>query len=289
MSRGDRVATSGNLKLSMRDNYAAHGVEEYYKKVSASYRNPHYPGVRKCLFSWYASWWKEEYANASSPIIFDMACGTGEAIIALKEWWHRGLLHHKESLTQSSDATQTIQPVPRRRTELEFLPNPPLSSETPLPRVMAADPYTAKAFTDRVALPCASLSFTDIAQGSLPNEIYTLPLPSLGGPGGSEPMVPATISEGDSRPDDLIEMVICSFALHLIESPSELFSLLWELSTKCRWLVVLAPHKKPEIKDGWGWVKWNVTTWSSCSISSSQGELLYDKVHCRVYRSLSTM
>lgn len=22
------------------------------------------------------SWWKEEYANASSPIIFDMACGT---------------------------------------------------------------------------------------------------------------------------------------------------------------------------------------------------------------------
>lgn len=28
MSRGDRVATSGNLQLSMRDNYAAHGVEE---------------------------------------------------------------------------------------------------------------------------------------------------------------------------------------------------------------------------------------------------------------------
>lgn len=61
-------------------------------------------------------------------------------------------------------------------------------------------------------------------------------------------MVSATISEGDSRPDDLIEMVICSFALHLIESPSELFSLLWELSTKCRWLVVLAPHKKPEVR-----------------------------------------
>jgi hypothetical protein len=61
-------------------------------------------------------------------------------------------------------------------------------------------------------------------------------------------------------------MTVCSFALHLIESPSELFALLWELrcvahiistciqirrltntSTKCRWLVVLAPHKKPEV------------------------------------------
>lgn len=42
-------------------------------------------------------------------------------------------------------------------------------------------------------------------------------------------------------------MVVCSFALHLVESPSELFSLLWELSTKARWLVILAPHKKPEV------------------------------------------
>lgn len=53
-------------------------------------------------------------------------------------------------------------------------------------------------------------------------------------------------------PDDtiatpFIDMVICSFALHLIKSPSELFSVLWELSTKSRWLVVLAPHKKPEV------------------------------------------
>jgi hypothetical protein len=44
-----------------------------------------------------------------------------------------------------------------------------------------------------------------------------------------------------------IEMVICSFALHLVESPSELFSLLWELSLKSRWLVVSAPHKRPEV------------------------------------------
>lgn len=44
-----------------------------------------------------------------------------------------------------------------------------------------------------------------------------------------------------------IEMVVCSFALHLIENSSGLFSLLWELSLKTRWLVILAPHKKPEV------------------------------------------
>lgn len=44
-------------------------------------------------------------------------------------------------------------------------------------------------------------------------------------------------------------MVICSFALHLIDNASELFALLWELSTKFRWLVVLAPHKKPEVSE----------------------------------------
>jgi hypothetical protein len=44
-------------------------------------------------------------------------------------------------------------------------------------------------------------------------------------------------------------MVVCSFALHLVETPSELFCLLWELSTKSRWLVLLAPHKKPEVFD----------------------------------------
>ena len=78
---------------------------------------------------------------------------------------------------------------------------------------------------------------------------------------------------GHSPPADelqVIEMVICSFALHLVEKPSELFALLWELrcvsytsgvglalrvkvltaacSTKARWLVILAPHKRPEVR-----------------------------------------
>jgi hypothetical protein len=102
--------------------------------------------------------------------------------------------------------------------------------------------YTATAYQDRTLLTCAPLSFTDIAEGALP------PLASKTsssaqhlGSQGSE------LSDDLQPPHVIIEMVICSFALHLVESSSQLFSLLWELSLKSRWLVVLAPHKKPEV------------------------------------------
>jgi len=94
--------------------------------------------------------------------------------------------------------------------------------------------YTRIAYADQTYLPCATLSFRDIAGGALP------PLP-----------IESNSNTGDHNPGSsnllIIDMVICSFALHLIDNASELFALLWELSTKSRWLVILAPHKKPEV------------------------------------------
>ncbi|KAF4581509.1 hypothetical protein EYR40_009796 [Pleurotus pulmonarius] len=72
-------------------------------------------------------------------------------------------------------------------------------------------------------------------------------------------------------------MVFCSFALHLIENPSELFALLWELSTKCKWLIVIAPHKKPEIKEGWGWTKWDPVKWEPCQMLDQQNDILHER------------
>ncbi|KAI0319364.1 hypothetical protein OF83DRAFT_1275655 [Amylostereum chailletii] len=275
MSRGDRTGTSGILLSSMRSNYAEHG---YYKKVGATYRNPHYPGVRQCLFAWFTTWWKNEHEGFASegPVIFDMAC---EAIIALQDWWTRAITPPKPIPATSASGL----PLPRR--QVAHLNLPGLGPGTPRPRVFAADPYTAEAYQSRVSLPCSPLSFRDVAGGALPNTLCTLPLPS------------SDYREGFSRPDsqathantppESIDIVLCSFALHLVESPSELFALLWELSTKCRWLIVLEPHKKPEIKDGWGWTKWDVKSWSACRMAETQGEYLYDRVHCRVYRSLN--
>ena len=92
----------------------------------------------------------------------------------------------------------------------------------------------------------------DIAGGALPSTISHLT--SLGKSSDSSA---ETSVLGDNTGDAVdkpvvIDMVVCSFALHLVQSPSELFSLLWELSTKARWLVVLAPHKKPQVRPCFG-------------------------------------
>lgn len=78
----------------------------------------------------------------------------------------------------------------------------------------------------------------NIAGGALPPIASSFTM--LDGHQGSE-------AEAVSTSITLIDIVICSFALHLVGSPSELFALLWELSTKAVWLVVLSPHKKPEV------------------------------------------
>ncbi|KAJ3525105.1 hypothetical protein NM688_g8455 [Phlebia brevispora] len=177
---------------------------------------------------------------------------SGEVTIALLQWWKTGKAVHE----------RTVNPAPETSN---------LAS--------TADPYTAEAFHSRTQLAnCSTLSFKDVADGKLPEACLE----------SQNPQIPLSLLHtAPFGEDDVVEMTVCSFALHLIESPSELFGLLWQLSTKCRWLVILAPHKKPEIKEGWGWTKWNIDEWNECRMSDSKGELLQDRVHCRVYRSLN--
>ncbi|KAF8635872.1 hypothetical protein AX15_000061 [Amanita polypyramis BW_CC] len=175
--------------------------------------------------------------------------------------------------------------APQRKSKAPIIP---IGPEFPRPYVMAADPvinitssdllintspkYTSEAFKQRTGLSSDALSFKDIAEGAVPST--TSDLAHLNGQTNDEHQVKPT----SSTPENIrIELVVCSFALHLIESSSELFSLLWELGTKARWLVVISPHKKPVIKDGWGWVKWNVDTWSVCQMNESTGEFLHDR------------
>ncbi|KAG6333790.1 hypothetical protein ID866_5301 [Astraeus odoratus] len=112
---------------------------------------------------------------------------------------------------------------------------------------MAADPHTVEAYVERTTLPCAPLSFMEIAEAALPPIITSFT--SLHRPKETEEASSALVdNSGNTFSLMKADMVVCSFALHLVESPSELFALLWELSTKARWLVVLAPHKKPEVR-----------------------------------------
>jgi len=205
------------------------------------------------------------------------ALPSGEATLAFVEWCNVGKKLYNESLSvkNHSSATPSII-VPRRNIITPIV----LGPEFPRPQIIAADPFTAAAYNHRTNYTCAELSFSDIAEGALPTTSVDI----------STGSVQDLISPDDADQTErhhIIEMVICSFALHLLDDASSLFSLLWELSSKARWLVVLTPHKKPEIKPGWGWMKWNIDNWEESSMADSAGELLHERVHCRIYRSLN--
>jgi len=273
---------SRNLSASMRDNYEQHGVAEYYKKVGATYRNPHYPGIRLCLFSWFNRWWQIHSPNTAIRLghimFFDMACGSGEATLAFVEWCNIGKKLYHESLLVKDPSSATSSVITPRRNLIAPIA---LGPEFPRAQIIAADPFTAAAYNHRTSYTCAELSFSDIAEGALPKTSVDI---STGSVWELEDIEQTEPHDG---PHHVIEMVVCSFALHLLEDASSLFSLLWELSSKARWLVVLAPHKKPEIKPGWGWMKWNIDSWQECSMTDSGGEFLYERVHCRIYRSIN--
>lgn len=103
-------------------------------------------------------------------------------------------------------------------------------------RIRGIDPYTADAYRERTREDVESLSFEQIAGGALAGRRYSL--------------------------------VVCSFAMHLIEA-SWLPALLAALARVAPRLLILTPHKRPEINPAWGW--------------NLEDEILLDRVRARFY------
>lgn len=325
-------AVHGNLSHAMRDNYNEHGVDEYYRKVAATYRNPFYSGIKKVIWAFMNRWWEaegrdmfsqEEKGDKKNLKVLDMAAGSGEGTLCLLEWVRTGSTNASAEATSSASQPNLSVPDPLailRSTALSaparqafvppnvrrpVVPRKPTASAKGnskrkqvfgsmipprLPEgfeidVIATDPYTSPAYKERTSRFCHSLSFTDLAQGLLP------------------PISAETSSRsGDpyNNPEPIWDIIICSFALHLVTNPSELFALLYELSGKARWLIVVAPHKKPEIKETWGWARWDIASWTAVGEARLYGggkpkgdaddeetelEIVRDKVKLRLYRS----
>jgi SAM-dependent methyltransferase len=100
------------------------------------------------------------------------------------------------------------------------------------------DPYTAGAYERRTGRAAEPLRFEDVAAGALAGRTYTL--------------------------------VVCSFALHLCE-PSRLPAVAYQLSLVAPALLVLTPHKRPHLRQEWGW--------------NPAGEQVVERVRSRFYRS----
>jgi len=103
--------------------------------------------------------------------------------------------------------------------------------------VEGIEPYTFKAYFERTGKHAEQYRFEEIENGVLSDRRYTT--------------------------------IICSFALHLVQ-PSRLPTLLYQLSQIAPSLLVITPHKKPEIKAQWGW--------------TLSKELLIERVRGRLYQ-----
>lgn len=87
--------------------------------------------------------------------------------------------------------------------------------------IVACDPYTGAAFAARHDRAAQPWSFEDVAAGVL-----------------------------DAQPR--FGAVVCSFALHLAD-PSRLPGICWALARAADWLIILTPHKRPDVRPAWGW------------------------------------
>ena len=104
-------------------------------------------------------------------------------------------------------------------------------------QIEGVDPYTAEAYLARTGQQAEALSFEEIAAGALDGRRYSV--------------------------------IVCSFAMHLIEE-SWLPALLFQFAEISDCLLILTPHKRPELKAEWGW--------------TLEDEFVIQKVRARLYR-----
>jgi hypothetical protein len=103
------------------------------------------------------------------------------------------------------------------------------------------DPYTYQAYESRTGQSAERFSFEQIAEGALAGRHYSL--------------------------------IVCSFAMHLCEK-SRLPALCLQLSMISPALLIFTPHKRPTIREEWGW--------------KLSGEFVLQRIRARMYNSCNT-
>src|SRR5687767_15843833 len=74
-----RKPASPNDARSIRAQYEAHGAEAYYRDHAGEYSNPHEPEIRQALALAQERW------PLDLSRVLDLAAGSGEATLALRE------------------------------------------------------------------------------------------------------------------------------------------------------------------------------------------------------------
>ncbi|KAL4427696.1 hypothetical protein ABPG75_001785 [Micractinium tetrahymenae] len=206
----------------IRGAYETYGVQGFYEAHGQEYSNPHNDQIVKAVAALMSSRQFGKQPGGRLRVL-DLACGSGEATLALQAW-ASSVQPEQQPHRQQQDVQQPPPPVPEHL-QKEAAPAPGrrqrgqsrAAGSTACPSaglldITACDPYTHEAYHRRTGSTAHRWSFQDIADGCLAGRSF--------------------------------DLCVCSFALHLCD-PSSLFITLYQLACHCRWLAVLAPHKQP--------------------------------------------
>jgi hypothetical protein len=102
--------------------------------------------------------------------------------------------------------------------------------------IEACDPFLFRQYERRTGRRCERFSFEDVAAGALAGRAY--------------------------------DLIVCSFALHLADE-SRLPGICQQLGLASPALLILTPHKRPDLRPQWGW--------------TLKDEYVWARVRCRLY------
>lgn len=119
----------------MSDEYDRLGVEKYYELHARDYRNVHYSEIVTAVRVLMTVFLELHPVNSRLSVL-DLACGSGEATLALQQWHSSASRSHADS-----------EPI-----DLQ---------------VDGADPFTGPAFRERTGKIADSFSFEAVAEGCL--------------------------------------------------------------------------------------------------------------------------
>ncbi|ETO35551.1 conserved fungal protein [Reticulomyxa filosa] len=216
---------------AIRNQYAALGVENYYITFGSEYKNPHEPQLIAGLHKFFKQ-------LKAEPYCIDI-CDTSQK-----------LQKYLDLCCGSGEMTLGLcQYLMKSNKYKEWYKGIEITGN---------DPYTYDAYTNRIFGKQANESDNSksVLQTIVQSNVLKYTFVDI---------------VGGCLTEKHYDMILCSYALHLCSEKSLLQSLCWNLHLISSYLLIVTPHKKPDISVCWGW--------------SLLYESLIDRVRFRFYKS----
>ena len=143
----------------IRGAYETLGVQGFYEAHGSEYVNPHDDQVVAAIAELMSS---RAFSGQPGPLrVLDLACGSGEATLALEAWASRQQQGRQQQQQQQAASASPGARRQRRGAAANSVCPPPLLAVT------ACDPYTQQAYERRTGRSAHPWSYQDIADGCL--------------------------------------------------------------------------------------------------------------------------